>query len=128
MAKDYRYRMGQDLLRDTFENAQARMEYHPDIAKKHRQSIEQYEHFKTEKDALKNALAKLKDGHSDFQIWAKIEKEGEFYRIADWWIVTADWKIKQAADYIGMALMYDETRLLYITQDNANIDDVVAYW
>ena len=38
-----------------------------------------------------------------------------------------DGKIKLAAEYIGMALMYDDIRFNRILNNNINIDDIVSY-
>lgn len=108
----YRYRMSQEYLGYIYESAKARIEAHRDIADRHRASIQSCTHYKSEKDALKAAIALMKsDEYSDCQIWAKIEKVAEFYRIVNWWLVTDDCKLKQSAEYIGMALMYDSTKL-----------------
>lgn len=56
-----------------------------------------------------------------------IEKTDGVYRILNHWLVTDDGKIKQSAEYIGMALMYDETRLERIINNGIKIDDVIAY-
>ena len=37
---------------------------------------------------------------------AKIGKDEEFYYIDDYFIVTNDGLVKEAADYIGMALVF----------------------
>lgn len=43
------------------------------------------------------------------QVWAKVCKDGEYYYIQDYYIVSNDYKILIAAEYIGMeqiALFY----------------------
>ena len=124
--RDYRFRMSQSELEYTYESAKGRMEYHPDIADKYQSIVLEYSRFKNEKDALETAINMEKENPYTCQIWAKIEKSDGVYRIMDWWIVTDDWKVKQAAEYIGMAQMYDETRLSYIIDNNVKIDDVIA--
>lgn len=125
---DLRYRINQDELKRLYENAKGRMDAHPDIAEKHQNIIQKCPYFKNEKDALEAAVKLEKENPYSCQVWAKVEKKDDIYRIIDWWIATDDWKIKQSADYVGMALMYDETRLQNIIDSNAEIDDIVAYY
>lgn len=120
--------MTQDVLEFTYENAKGRMDAHPDIAEKMKSIIQNFSHFDSEKEALETAIKIETENPYSCQIWAKIEKSNDIYRIVNWWIVTDDVKVKQAADYIGMAQMYDEARLSRIIDNNVKIDDVVAYW
>ena len=70
----------------------------------------------------------IKEKPDNYQIWAKIEKGDDgIFRIQDRWLVTNDNKVKLAADYIGMALMYDDVRFCKIIDNNIKIDDVIAY-
>jgi hypothetical protein len=129
MNEEYQFRISQIEMRMLFESAEARMGYNPEFAEKHKKAIQEYPYFKTEKEALENAIKMMKEKPANYQIWAKIDKGDDgIFRIQDWWIVTDDGKVKLAADYIGMALMYDNTRLGKIINNNINIDDVVAYW
>ena len=121
-----RFRMSQDELKYVYESAKGRMEYHPDIAAKYQNVIQNYYHFENEKDALETAIKIEKEKPYTCQIWAKVEKDEEYYRIQDWWIVTDDVKVKIAADYIGMAQIYDETRLSKIIDSNAVLDDIIT--
>lgn len=125
---EYQYRMSQDELAYTYENAQARMNANPEFADKHKKAIQTISSFKNEKDALKAAIDIMNEKHSECQIWAKIEKVDDIYRIQDYWITIDDGLVKQSADYIGMALMYDTLRLRRIIRDKVKIDDVIAYW
>ena len=128
MYKEYQFRIGQDEMRYLFESAEGRKDYHPEIADKHKKVIQDYPCFKTEREALENAIKMIKDKPTDYQIWAKIEKGDDgIFRIQKWWLVTNDGKIKQSAEYIGMALMYDNSRLQTIIDNNIKIDNVVAY-
>lgn len=125
---EHRFRMTQDVLEYTYENAKGRMDAHPDIAEEKKNIIKNLPHFNSEKEALETAFKMEAENPYSCQIWAKIEKSNDIYRIVNWWIVTDDVKVKQAADYIGMAQMYDEARLCRIIDNNVKIDDVVAYW
>lgn len=125
---DYRYRIGQDDLKHIYETAKERMKANREFADKHQEVIAKHRFFNTEIDALQYTIDKMKNEPSNYQIWAKIEKEKDIFRIQEWWVVTDDWKVKQSADYIGMALMYDETRLNRIIREDVKIDDIVAYW
>lgn len=112
-----------------YTSAQGRMKANPDAADRFSKIIQEFPRFKTEKEALQRAIKLIKENQSDFQIWAKIEKGDDgIYRVQNWWIVTDDAKVKQAAEYIGMALMYDDIRFSRIISDNVKLDDVVSYW
>lgn len=122
-----RFIMSQDELKYVYESAKGWMEYHPDIAAKYQNIIREYPHFESEKDALEAAVKIEKEHPYTCQIWAKLEKNEEYYGIQNWWIVTDDWKVLQAAEYIGMAQIYDETRLSRIVRDNPSIDEVIEH-
>lgn len=125
---EYKFRMTQNVLEFTYKNAKGRMDAHPDIAENMKSIIQNYSHFNSEKEALETAIKMEAKKPYSCQIWAKIEKSDDIYRIVNWWIVTDDIKVKLAAEYIGMAQMYDETRLQEIIDNHVKIDDVVAYW
>lgn len=126
--QNHRYRASQKELEYAYESAKGRMECHPDVAEKYQNIIQKCSYFKSEKEALEKAFRIWKEKPYSCQIWAKVEKDDDIYRIPNYWIVTDDNKIIQAAEYIGMAQMYDETRLAYIIDDNIKIDDVIAYY
>ena len=116
-------------MKRLYEAAKGRMDAHLEFADEQKEIIANCPYFKTEKEALQTAIKLIKKNQSDYQIWAKIEKGDDgIFRIQNWWIVTDDGKTKMAADYIGMALMYDDTRLSRIIDNNIGINDVVAYW
>lgn len=125
----YQFRISQDEMRLLYENAQARMDAHLEFADEQKEIVAKHSYFKTEKDALKAALDMMNKGSLNYQIWAKIEKgEDGIFRIQNYWLLTDDGKTKVAAEYIGMALMYDDVRLNRIINDGVGINDVVAYW
>lgn len=126
--QDYKFRMSQSVLEYTYESAKGRMEYHPDLAEKYQNIIEKCPYFKSEREALEAAIKIDKEHPHSCQIWAMIEKSDGIYRIRDYWVVSNDYKILQAAEYIGMAQMYNQSRLSRIIGDNARIDDVIAYY
>ncbi len=123
-----RYRISQNELEYTYETAQKRMAFHKEATEKFKNIIDGKEYFKTEKEALEHALALFKKDGEFRLIWAKIEKDDDIYRILNQWIVADDNNVNQAAEYVGMALMYDKVRLEGIIIDNINIDDVIAYF
>ena len=125
----YQFRISQDEMRLLYENAQARMDAHIEFADEQKEIIAKHPYFKSEKEALKAALDMMNKGSLDYQIWAKIEKgEDGIFRVQNYWLLTDDGKTKVAAEYIGMALMYDDVRLNRIIDDGVGVDDVVAYW
>lgn len=125
---NYRHILNQEELRFIFENAKVRTAAHPDIAKKHQKVIDKCSFYKSEKEALQAAIAQSSGNICDCQIWAKIVKEDDVYRVLNYWLLTDDVNIKQSAEYIGMAQMYDATRLLTIVNEEIPIDDVIAYF
>ena len=129
MNKNLRYRISQEEMKYTYESAKARMDFHVDYANKQKDIIAKHPYFKAEKEALQEALKLIKKTKSDCQIWAEIEKgDDDIYRIQNKWIVIEDGKIKLAAEYIGMALMYDDIRFNRIINNDIPIDEVIAYW
>ncbi len=101
---------GKDIGRDQvnlghdYESALGRMAAHPDYAEKYSKIIREHPYFTSEKEAVSVALSR----GSMCQIWAKIGKDEEYYYIKDdYFIVTDDWRIDQAAEYIGMAILYN---------------------
>lgn len=128
MNSDYKFRMSQDDLKFVYETALSRMAAHPSVAEKQELLINDFLFFKSEKEALVKAFELMQNKRANCQIWAKIEKSGDVFRIANWWVATDDWQIQKAADYIGLAQMYDAPRLRRLLAENANIDDIIAYW
>lgn len=126
---DYHFRISQEEMRRLYENAKARADYNPDVAEKYRATIEEYKHFDSEKEALEYALKKAKNSEYPYhQIWAKIEKVEDIFRVQNWWIATKNINVKMAADYLGLALMYDDRRMQTIVGHEIDIDDVVSYY
>lgn len=100
-----RFKMNQGVLAYIYEDAQGRMDFNPEVAKKHHKTIEEYPFYTSENDAIQVALDIQKKEHRGCQIWAKIGKDEEYFYIQDYFIATNDNRIKQAAEYIGMALI-----------------------
>lgn len=125
----YKFRIMQSDMEYIYTTAKEREKYHPDFAKEQRERISKQTFFKSEKDALEYALKLFRDKRISVQIWAEIEKEGNSYYLKkDRWLVTDDNLVKQSAEYIGMAMMYDYGRIFSLVCDDANVDDVVAYY
>lgn len=123
-----RYRISQEEMNYLYETAKARMDYHPDHASSQRKVLEEVPYFRTEKEALETAIKMTEKKPYSWQIWAEIELSDSVYRICNKWIVTDDIDVKLAADYIGMALMYDETRISRIIDSGIDINEVIAYY
>ncbi len=124
---EYRFRIGQNELKYIFTTAKDRIKAHPEVADKHKKTISECSLFKSEREALKTAIKKAKENPYSCQIWAKIEKVENIYHISGW-LVTDEPNIKLSAEYIGMSLMYDESRISKIIDANIEIDDVIAYY
>lgn len=112
----------------TYEAAQRRMACHKEYTKKCKGIVDNSKHFKTEKEAVEYVIARCKEDEEFRHVWVKIEKDEEFYKPTNDWVVTEGDKNAMAAEYIGLALMYDDVRLSRIISSNINIDDVIAYY
>lgn len=125
----YQFRIGQDEMNRLYESAKKRMDANLQFSDEQKEIVARHSYFKTEKEALKAAIDMMKKGDLNYQIWAKIEKgEDGIFRVQNYWLLTNDGKTKVAAEYIGMALMYDDIRLNRIIDDGVGVNDVVAYW
>lgn len=125
----HQFRISQDEMNRLYESAKGRMDANLEFADKQKEIIAKHPYFKTEKEALQAALRLKRDEITNYQIWAKFEKGDDgIYRIQNYWLLTDDGKTKTAAEYIGMALMYDDIRFDRIISDGVGVDDIVAYW
>ena len=98
--------LGQEELKYVYESAKKRMEYHPEIAEKYRKMIEKSPFYIDRDEAIKVAVDMCKSGSSGCQVWAKVGKDKEHYYIEDYYIVSDDYKILIAAEYIGMEQIF----------------------
>ena len=128
----YKFRIGQDELSYLYEHAKGRMDFNPEIAEKYKKIIKEIPFYKSEKEALEFTVNDMKNSNSiskyRYQIWVEIEKDNDIFRVTNKWFVTDDNIKAQAAEYIGMAQMYDNCRLTTIIIDNIPLDDVIAYF
>ena len=118
----YKLNNNQETLMYAYESSQASMKIHHEFTAKCTKTIQEFPHFESEREALINAIVMKKRGCFDCQIWAKINKDEEYYYIQNYYIVTDDNIVKQAAEYIGMAQIYDDVNISNIIDDNVNID------
>lgn len=100
-------KISQEELQYVYESAQARMASHPEYAQEQTAIIHEFPHFDDKEEALQAAKDMSKDGRWDCQIWAKIGIDEEYYFIENYYIVSDDYKVKQAAEYIGMAHVFN---------------------
>lgn len=105
MIIEQRY-LGQEELKKVYESAKKRMEYHPEKAEIYRRIIEHSPFYNDKDEAIKVAEAMCKSDGSGCQVWAKVGKDKEHYYIEDYYIVSNDYKILIAADYIGMEQIF----------------------
>ena len=99
-------KISQEEFEYVYENAKARIKAHPEHADEQRKIIDKHPHYEDEKEALQAAIDMNNNGHWGCQIWAKIGKDEEYYFIEDYFIVSDDNIVKQAAEYIGMAHVF----------------------
>lgn len=103
---EHRYRINQDELKCVYESAEMRMKEHPDFAEKYKKIIQNISFYKTEKEAINAAYKMKNNGCFCCQIWAKVDRDEEYFFIKDYYIVTDKNSIKQAAEYIGMCHIF----------------------
>lgn len=94
----------QGRLSYTYESAKARMSANPEHAAKQKEIIGKCKFIKSD-EAVDKALHMINDGNYDCRVWAKIERDEEFFSLSDQWIVTDDWDVSLAAEYIGLYLV-----------------------
>lgn len=94
----------QSELEYVYESAKLRMKYHPDIAEKYSKIVDDFPHFNTIEEAIKSVNDKK--NISSYQVWAKVEKDEEYYYIKDYYIISNDYSILVAAEYIGMEQLW----------------------
>lgn len=90
----------QGSLSYTYKSAQARMAAHPEHTAKQKEIVSKCK-FVNPEEAVEKALQMIKDNNYNCRVWAKIEIDEEFYFLSDEWIVTDDWDVSLAAEYIG---------------------------
>lgn len=98
--------LGQEELKYVYECGKSRIEFHPDLAEKYRKIIEEYPFYQDRNEAIEKAIQMSEDSHKSYQVWAKVGKDGENYYIQDYYIVSNDYRILIAAEYIGMEQLY----------------------
>lgn len=94
------FSIGQDELKYVYEAAQARIKAHPEYAEKQKEILDKYNFLKSGKDAFENFKSFDKRSFN-CQVWVNIEKDEEYYYCADKWIVSNDYDILVAAEYLG---------------------------
>ena len=90
-----------------YERAKRFAELHPEVFAEREKLIQEQPYYTTEEDAIKAARDLERKARTPVQIWAKVGKDEEFYYIDDYFVVTDDNFVKQAADYIGMAHVFE---------------------
>ena len=94
--------LGQEELRYVYDSAERRMEAHPELAEKYKKMIDNFAFYMNKDKAIKAATELNESNIRKYQVWARVSKKEERYYIEDYYIVSNDWKILMAAEYIGM--------------------------
>ena len=92
----------QGKLGYAYERSKKLAEVHPEVFAKFAKRIQKHPHFTSEEEAFQAARDLASKSKSGSIVFAKLGKDEEFYYIDDYFIVTNDGLIIQAADYIGM--------------------------
>jgi hypothetical protein len=101
MTIDQRY-LGQEELKYVYERGKKRMEYHPELAEEYRKMIKEFPFYHDRNEAIEKAVQMSKNSLKEYQVWAKVGKDGDYYFIQDYYIVSNDYRILIAAEYVGM--------------------------
>lgn len=86
-----------------YESAKGRISANKEYAEEQRKILDNYNFLKSEDEALEKAKTYIKNGSLRCQVWANIEKDEEFYCFGNKWIVSDDYDILLAAEYLGFA-------------------------
>ena len=105
MIIDQRY-LGQEELKYVYERGKKRIECHPELADKYIKIIEEFPFYQDRNEAIEKAIQMSKDNHEQYQVWAKVGNDVEHYYIQDYYIVSNDYRILIAAEYIGMEQLF----------------------
>lgn len=115
--------MTQEQLGYLYESAKLRIEAHPEYAEKQRVIIQKCRIYESEREALEAAIKLPEEDMASCVIWAEIEKDEEYYRVkTNCWLLTYTGDAIKAAEYLGMADMYNSERIQDIIRNNAKID------
>lgn len=92
----------QDELKYVYERGKERMEYHTEKAAQYERIINDHTFYQNKDEAINNAKELNENSSHKYQVWAKVGKDEEYYYIENYYIVSNDWKVLMAAEYIGM--------------------------
>lgn len=93
---------GQDELKYVYERGKERMECHSEKAAECNKIINGHAFYKSKDEAISKAKELNESNSHKYQVWAKVGKDEEYYYIENYYIVSNDWKVLMAAEYIGM--------------------------
>ncbi len=101
-------RFNQVHLQYMYDSAQARMKAHPGIAEKYQKIIQDYPHFDNKEKVREYVSSKENGTRSHYRIFAKIDKDEEFYFTSNHYIVVPDddGNGTKAAEYLGLDMIY----------------------
>ena len=101
-------RFNQVHLQYMYDSAKARMKAHPKIAEKYQKIIQDYPHFDSKEKVREYVSKKEKETLSHYRIFAKIDKDEEFYFTKNYFVVVPDddGNGTKAAEYLGLDMMY----------------------
>ena len=97
-----RKNLEQDELQYVYDSAQQRMDAHPELAEKYKKIINDFAFYQNRDEAIKAAMELNRENLSEYQVWARVDKNKERYYIENYYIVSNNWKVLMAAEYIGM--------------------------
>lgn len=92
----------QSELQAVYETAQKRKDAHPEITGEYNNLLDSIPYHQNMEEAIEEAKKRSKKGEHHYQVWATVNKEGERYYIDDCFIVSNDFKVLKAAEYVGM--------------------------
>lgn len=100
------YVFSQNELQYVYNSAKERCEAHPEIVEKYKKLLADVPVYKDRNESIRKAVSASKESNKNGQVWAKIGKDEEYFYIQDYYIASADWRVWQAAEYIGMEQIF----------------------
>ena len=97
-----RKNFSQDELRYVYERGKEHIEGNPERAAEYEKIINEHAFYQNIDVALKAAKELNETDSRKYQVWARVAKKDERYYVEDYYIVSNNWKVLMAAEFMGM--------------------------
>lgn len=93
----------QECLKYVYENGQALLGYDTELAEEYRKRLQELPVYTNEEDAVQAFLDGWNNGKFNLWIFAKVGVDEEYFYVQDdYFLVTDDWRMFQAAEFLGL--------------------------